>query len=121
MIALVPATPREIKFKNWSKARHLKPLYISAHINEKPISRVLVYGEVVFNVMPYSAVEKLGKSHKDFKKTNIVMSNFTGESTLALGVLIAELTVGSKTTNTIFCDKWQTRVHYFVRKRVDSC
>ena len=102
MIALVPATPREIKFKKWSKARHLKPLYISAHINEKPISRVLVDGEVVFNVMPYSAVEKLRKSHKDLKKTNIVLSNFTGESTLALGVLIAELTVGSKTTNTLF-------------------
>ena len=56
----------------------------------------------MFNVMPYSTVEKLRKSHKDLKKTNIIMSNFTGESTLAVGCLIAELTVGSRITNTLF-------------------
>ena len=71
---LVPATPREIKFKKWIKARHLKPLYITTHMNGKPISRVLVDGGAVFNVMPYSTVEKLVKSYKDLKKTNMTMS-----------------------------------------------
>ena len=56
----------------------------------------------MLNVMPYSTVRKLGKSHKDLKETNTTMSNFTGGSTLALGFLIAELTVGPKTTNTVF-------------------
>ena len=28
--ALVPATPREIKFEKWTRAGHLRPLYITA-------------------------------------------------------------------------------------------
>ena len=48
-------------------------------MNGKLISRVLVDGGAAFNVMPYSMVEKLGKSHKDLKKTDIIMSNFTGK------------------------------------------
>ena len=85
--ALVPAKLKEIKFKKWTKA-HLRPLYIKAHVNKKPSTRVLIDGGVVFNVMPYSTVEKLGKSPKDFKKTNMTMSNFTRGSTLALGFLL---------------------------------
>ena len=100
--ALVPAEPEEIKFKKWTKARHLRPLYIKAHVNEKPITRVLIDGGVVFNMMPYSTVEKLGKSHKDLKKTNMTTSNLIEGSTPALGFLIAELIVGSRITNTLF-------------------
>ena len=100
--ALVPATPREIKFKKWIKVKHLMPLYITAHMNGEPITKVLINGGAVFNVMPYSTVEKFGKSHRDLKKTNMTMSSFTGESTLALGFLIVELTVGSRRTNTLF-------------------
>ena len=100
--ALVPTTSREIKFEKWTKARHLKPCYIMAHMNGKPINKVLVDGEAVFNIMPYSTVEKFRKSHRDLKKTKMTISNFTGESTLALGFLIAELTVGSRTNNTLF-------------------
>ena len=99
--ALVPAMPKEIKFKKWTKAGHLRPLYIMTHMNRKPINRVLMDGGAVFNVMPYSTVEKLGKSHKDLKKTDIIMSNFTGKITLALGCLITEFTVGSRTANTL--------------------
>ena len=100
--ALVPTTPREIKFEKWTRAGHLRPLYITAQMNEKPINRVLVDRGAVFNIMPYSTVEKFGKSHKDLKKINMTLSSFTRESTLALGFLIAELTVGSRTNNTLF-------------------
>ena len=71
-------------------------------MNGNPINSVLVDGGAVFNVMPYSTVEKFGKSHKDLKKTNMVMPSFIRESTLALGFLIIDLTVGSRTTNTLF-------------------
>lgn len=71
-------------------------------MNGKLVSRVLVGGRAVLNIMPYSVVKRLGKSHKDLKQTNIIMSNFTGESTSTLGFLIFELTVGSKTANTVF-------------------
>ena len=99
---LVPTEPQEIKFKKWTKSGHLKPLYIKAHMNGKPINRVLIDGGAVLNVMSYSKVKRLGKSHKDLKKTNMTMSNFTGGSTSALCFLIAELTVRSRTTNTMF-------------------
>ena len=100
--ALGPAELKEIKFMKWTKAGHLRPLYIKAHVNKKPIARVLIDGGAVFDAMPYSTVEKLGKSHKDLKKTNMTMSNFIGENASTLGVLTAELIVGSKTTITFF-------------------
>ena len=49
----------------WSKARHLRPLYIKVHVNCKPMSRVLIDGSVVLNVMPFSMVKKLGKGQAD--------------------------------------------------------
>ena len=57
--SLVPAKLEE--FKKWTKAGHLRTLYIKAHINGKPISWVLIDGVAVLNVMPYSTVRKLGK------------------------------------------------------------
>ena len=76
--SLVLVEPEEIIFKKWTKVGHLRPLYIKAHINGKPISQVLIDGGAILNVMPYSIVKKLGKSHKDLKETNMTMSNFTG-------------------------------------------
>ena len=70
----------EIKFKKWTEARHLRPLYIKVHVNGKSISRILTDGGVVLNVMPCSTVNKLGKNHKDLKETNMTMSNFIGGS-----------------------------------------
>ena len=58
---LVLTEPEEIRFKKWTKARHLRPLYIKAHINGKPISWVLIDGVAVLNVKPYSTVRKLGR------------------------------------------------------------
>ena len=100
--ALVLVKPKEIKFKKWTKVGHLKPFYIKTHMNGKPISRVLIDGGVVLNVIPYSMVKMLGKSRKDLKETNMTMSNFTGKSTPVFDFLIVELIVGSKTTNTVF-------------------
>ena len=81
---------------------HFRPLYIKAHVNGKPISRVWINEGAMLNVMLDSTIKKLRKSYKDLKETNMPMSNFTGESTPTLGFLIIELTVGSRTTNTMF-------------------
>ena len=35
---LVPAEPKEIKFKKWTKAGHLRPFYVKAYVNGKPIN-----------------------------------------------------------------------------------
>ena len=39
---------------------HLKALYMRDHINGKPISRMLVDGGAIVNLMPYSLYKKLG-------------------------------------------------------------
>ena len=83
--AFVCGEPEEIRFKKWTKARHLSPFYIWAHINGKPISKVLINRKVVLNVMPFRTIKRLGKSHKDLKETNMTTSNFTRGCTLALG------------------------------------
>ena len=67
--ALVLVEPKEIKFKKWTKARHLRPLYIKAHMNRKPFSRVLIDGGAMLNMMPYNTIKNLGKSNKDLKET----------------------------------------------------
>ena len=100
--SLVSTELEEIRFKKWTKAGHLRPLYNRAHVNGKPTSRVLINGGAVLNMMPYSSDRNLRKSHKDLKETNMTMLNFTRESTPAIGFLITKLTVGSRTSNIVF-------------------
>ena len=68
----------------------------------RPINRVLINGGAIMNVMPVEILKKLGKSQKDLKETNMKMTNFTGESIDALGFYIAELTIGTKISITVF-------------------
>ena len=82
---------------------HLKPLYLRGHINGSPLSRMLVDGGAVVNLMPYSVFKKLGLSDEELIKTNMVLNGFEGkERTEAKGVMYVELTVGSKTLATAF-------------------
>lgn len=81
---LVRGELEEIRFKKWTKVGHLRRLYIRADVNGKLISRVLINGEAMLNVVSYSTVKKLGKSREDLKETNMTMFNFTGGSTPAL-------------------------------------
>jgi len=39
---------------------HLKALYMRGHINGKPVSRMLVDGGAIVNLMHYSLYKKLG-------------------------------------------------------------
>ena len=62
--------------------QYLKPLYLKAFINGKPISRVFIDGRVVLNVMPILTLKKLGKYKIDLISTNMKMTNFTSDITL---------------------------------------
>ena len=66
--SLILAEPEEIRFKRWAQLGHLRPLYIKAHINGKPVSRVLIDKGAVLNVMPFSTIKKLGKAGKILKR-----------------------------------------------------
>jgi hypothetical protein len=80
---------------------HLKALYMKEHINGKPISRMLVDGGVIVNLMSYSLFKKLGGSDDELIKTNMTISGVGGGEPMgAKGIISMELTIGSKTLAT---------------------
>ena len=51
--------------------RHIRPLYVRAHFNGKPVSRVLVDNGSVVNVMPLRMLRVLGRSIGDLIETEV--------------------------------------------------
>lgn len=106
--ALAEATIKSAKMTVFDKpsknmTKHLKLLYIGAHINSKAISRVIVDGGAMLNVMPVATMKKLGKKKDELDPTNMKMTNFTIKTTTALGVLVVvDVTVGTKTLSSAF-------------------
>lgn len=80
--------------------KHLKPLYIKAHINGKPFNRVFVDGGDVLNIIPLTTMVRLGKNAEDLISTN--MTGFMGPASHAMGIIIDDVTVGSKVTRFAF-------------------
>ena len=73
------------------------------HINGKPVTRMLIDGGAIVNLMPYSLYKKLGGQDEDLIKTNMTVSGVGGSEPLcAKGVASMELTIGSKTLATAF-------------------
>jgi hypothetical protein len=82
---------------------HLKVLYMKGHINGKPISRMVVDGGAIVNLMLYSLFKKLGGSDEELIKTNMTVRGVRGGEPMgAKGVISMELTIGSKTLATAF-------------------
>jgi hypothetical protein len=82
---------------------HVKPLYVCGHLDGRPISRMLVDGGAVVNVMPYSLFRKLGNVDEELVKTNMTLAGVGGENPIeAKGIASMELTIGSKTIATAF-------------------
>ena len=82
---------------------HVKPLYVCGHLDGRPISRMLVDGGAVVNVMPYSLFRKLGNVDEELVKTNMTLAGVGGEKPIeAKGIASMELTIGSKTIATAF-------------------
>jgi len=85
------------------KDNHLKALYMRGHINEKPVTRMLVDGGAIVNLMPYSLYRKLGGEDEDLIKMNMTVSGVVGSEPIsAKGVASMELTIASKTLATAF-------------------
>ena len=49
--------------------RHIRPLYVRAHFNGKPMSKVLVDNGLAFNVMPLKILRALGRGIGDLIET----------------------------------------------------
>ena len=73
------------------------------HINGRPISRMLVDGGAIVNLMPYSLYKKFGGTDEELIKTNMTVSGVGGGDPIgAKGVASMKLTVGSKMLATAF-------------------
>ena len=63
---------------------------------------MLVDGGAAVNIMPYAMLCKLGKSSEDLTKTDMMLKDFEGVVSPAVGALCVDLTIGSKTLPTTF-------------------
>jgi hypothetical protein len=52
----------------------LKPLYIRGHIDGRPMSRILIDGGAVSNLMPYIMFKNLGWEDDELMKTNLMLN-----------------------------------------------
>ncbi|GKV07193.1 hypothetical protein SLEP1_g18991 [Rubroshorea leprosula] len=77
-------------------ARHIRPLYIHAHMDGMPINRVLVDNGATVNVLPTYMLHKIGKSLKDLMETEVMISDFTRGVNCSREILPVELTMGNK-------------------------
>ena len=87
-IAQLCLGPRNAVFeKPEESTQHLKPLHLHGHIEGKPISRMLVDGGAVVNLMPYSLFKKLGKDDNELMKMNLTLNGVGGSPMKAKGVM----------------------------------
>ena len=82
--------------------RHIRPLYVKAHFNGKPVSKVLVDDGSTVNVMPLRMLRALGRGIGDLIEIEVFVSAYTREISKILGVLLIDIIVGSKTSLSTF-------------------
>jgi hypothetical protein len=75
---------------------HMKPLFILGHLDGTPIGHMLVDGGASINILPLSLFNKLGHVECNLKCTNLSLSGFADDPTVAKGIICKELTVWSK-------------------------
>ena len=72
--------------------RHIRPLYVRAHFNGKPVSKMLVDNGLAVNLMPLRMLRALGKNIDNLLETRVFMLAFTREISRTLGVLLIDIT-----------------------------
>ena len=77
--------------------QHLKALFVKGRVDGQPISKILIDGGAVINIMPYVMYQKLGKGDQDLTKTDMMLKDFEGNVSPAKGAVCVELTIGNKT------------------------
>jgi hypothetical protein len=103
-VAQLDLGPRPVIFekpqaKNY---KHLKALYLKGCINGQPVNKMLVDTGTAVNIMPYSFLRCLRRSTGALIKTNVMLSDFNGQTSEAQGILSVVLTIGNKTVSTSF-------------------
>ncbi|KAM1974780.1 hypothetical protein ACFX15_039632 [Malus domestica] len=81
---------------NGSLANHLKPIYVTAHLEGVPFKRILIDGGAAVNVLPAKQMKKIGRGTEDLIPTDLTVSSFSGAITRTHGILPLEVNLGSK-------------------------
>ncbi|KAM2104158.1 hypothetical protein ACFX1T_002195 [Malus domestica] len=81
---------------NISLANHLKPIYVTAHLEGVPFKRILIDGGAAVNVLPAKQMKRLGRGTEDLIPTDLTVSSFSDAITKTLGILPLEVDLGSK-------------------------
>jgi hypothetical protein len=79
-----------------SMCQYLKPLYIKAHMDGRPVNRVLVDNGAAVNILPTSMLRKLLKTESDLIETDVSVSGFAGGATKTKRVIPIKVKVGRK-------------------------
>ena len=83
-LALEPV-PATFEKPEDNKHQHLKALFMKGFVDGKPITKMLVDGGASVNIIPYAILRKLGKSTEDLTKMDMMLKDFEGVVSLAMG------------------------------------
>jgi hypothetical protein len=93
-VAELVAGVERVVFKNPNRVgEHMKPLYIWGHLDRASVGCMMVDHSASINIMPLNLFKKLRHSEGDLKRTNMSLSEFSGEPAEAKGIVSKELTV----------------------------
>ncbi|KAM1350211.1 hypothetical protein ACFX2F_004188 [Malus domestica] len=79
-----------------SLANHLKPIYVTAHLEVVPFKMILIDGRAIVNVLTYKQMKKICRSERDLIPTDLTVSSFSRVITKTHGILSLEVDLGSK-------------------------
>ncbi|RYR12662.1 hypothetical protein Ahy_B04g070093 [Arachis hypogaea] len=66
---------------------HLRPLHITTSMSGIKVNKVLIDGGAAISLLPERMLMKVGKHHDDLIPTNILVTEYTGVSTHAKGLV----------------------------------
>ncbi|KAM2522929.1 hypothetical protein PS1_029813 [Malus domestica] len=81
---------------------YLKPLYVTAHIEGYPVSKVFVDCGATVNIMPMNIMKALRRSNDELIPSGITMSSFVGDKSQTKGVLPLTVNISGRTHMTAF-------------------
>ncbi|KAM2681555.1 hypothetical protein EV2_013198 [Malus domestica] len=96
--ALVELFPRSSS----AKLHHLKPLYVTAHIEGYLVSKVFVDCEATVNIMPVNVMKALRRSNDELIPSRITMSSFVGDKSQTKWVLSLVVNIAGRNHMTAF-------------------
>ncbi|KAM1156998.1 hypothetical protein ACFX2B_027422 [Malus domestica] len=85
-----------------AKLHHLKPLYVTAHIEGYPVSKVFVDCRATVNIMPVNVMQALRRSNDELIPSRIIMSSFIGDKTQTKRVLPLAVNITGRNQMTTF-------------------